>query len=365
MKRLLWILIFFAFSIIEGFSQVDTLSQPSGYGKGDVYFEISSQAFFDNLEFFNDIQRGYTLTGFNLEPRLAYAINSKAKFSAGAHMLYFSGEERFTRFVPVLTFHAQILPNLILNMGTIESVGNHGLPEQLFKAEREFTHQPECGLQFIYSSNSFFADTWVNWERFLFQGDTIQEEFTAGFSSRLFLKKDGSLQVDIPIYALAVHRGGQINFSSERVSTLANFGGGINFSTELFNDGKIGIVTLLLLGRDLSPNPHHPYEKGWAIFPRLYFQSTKLFLDAGYWRANEMILPRGEEIFGSVSTVDPIFNTSKRELIIGNIIYRKEIATGFSLAAGGQIYFDIREPLLDYSFSLVATFRENFLLNKR
>ena len=332
---------------------------------GDIYFEVSSQAFFDNLEFFNNIQRGYTLTGFNLEPRVAYSINSKVKFSAGAHMLYFSGEERITRFVPVLAFHTKLTPNLTLNMGTIHSVGNHGLPEQLFKAEREFTHQPEGGLQFILNTDVFFADTWINWERFLFQGDTIQEEFTAGFSSRLFLKKDGILQVDIPIYALAVHKGGQINISSERVSTLANFGGGINLSNGIFKDGKIGVETLFLLGRDLSPNPHHTYKKGWAIFPRLYFQSTSLFLDAGYWRAKEMILPRGEEIFGSVSTVDPIFNTPNRELITGNIMYTKTIAQGFSLAAGGQIYFDVREPLLDYSFSLVATFKESFLVRRK
>jgi hypothetical protein len=362
MKRLLCLVIICSLCQLKIAAQDIDTSGNDINESGQFFAEISSQAFFDNLEFFNKIQEGYTLTGFNLEPRIAYSVGNKAKFSTGAHMLYFSGQNELARFVPVLTFSARLARNMILNLGTIESVGNHGLPEQLFKAEREFTHKPENGLQIIMNSEHYKTDLWINWESFIQHGDSEQEEFTFGYSSVFKAVGGRGLNLDVPVYLLAVHKGGQINISNERVSTLMNGAGGVNLSYPIYLEKRVGLEFLYFIGRDLSPNPHHIYQKGWAMFPKIYYKSNTILLDAGYWRASEMMLPRGEEIFGSVSTVSSEFNSPKRDLIFSNIAYSTEVVKGFRLAFGGQLYYDIKKPLLDYSFSVVGTFNESFLL---
>jgi hypothetical protein len=365
MKRLLWFVLFFNMLFANAISQnADSLNVTNTSDKGQFFVEINSNAFFDNIEFFNNIQRGYTLTGFNFEPRLAYEIKSKAKISGGVHLLYFSGERELTRVAPVLTFSTKLAKGLTLNLGTINGKGRHGLPEQLFKAEREFTHQPENGVQFLFNSKFFNGETWVNWEKSLYRKDTIQEEFTAGISAQILAIENDNFNLTFPLYALAVHRGGQINVSSEPVSTLANFAGGVNISNHFNGFGTVGFETLLVFGRDISPNPHHPFQKGWAVFPRSYYKSKNWFADIGYWNAKDLILPRGEEIFGSLSTVSPDFNESKRELITANILYSKEVAQGFSLAIGGQVYYDIKNTLMDYSFFFVASFSDTFKIKR-
>ena len=363
MKRLLCIVIIYSLCQLKIAAQdVNNSNRDDINEVGIFYAEIYSQAFFDNIEFFNKIQEGYTLTGFNLEPRIAYSVGPKAKFSTGAHMLYYSGQNELARFVPVLTFSARLMQNLVLNIGTIELGNCHNLPEQLFKAERMFTHRPENGLQIIMNSESYTSDLWVNWESFIQHGDLKQEEFTFGYSSVFKALGGNGLNIDVPIYMLAVHRGGQINVSNERVSTLMNAASGVDFSYPFYIDKKVGFEFLYFLGRDLSPNPHHVYQKGWAMFPKVYFKSASMLIDAGYWRASEMILPRGEEIFGSASTLGSEYNSPQRDLIFSNIAYGTELVKGFRLALGGQLYFDIKQPLLDYSFSVVGTFNESFLL---
>jgi hypothetical protein len=361
MKRLLLILLFLSVFYSLSQSQDNEYSQfLSENTSGDLFFEVQSHAFFDNLEFTNDIQKGYTLTGFNFEPRVAYSINSKAKISAGLHFLYFAGEEKIARATPVLTLQAKLSPNFTLNLGTIEARGSHQLPEQIFKLERGYINQPETGLQLLYNSDFIDADTWINWEQFIYRGDTIQEEFTAGVSTRIKLNSLKSVAFNIPIYALAVHSGGQINDSNEPVSTLANFGTGLNISYLLDNNSIIGAEGLAFLGRDLSPTPHHIYKKGWAIYPKVYYRNNLFVVDIGYWRASQLILPRGEDIFGSLSTVNPVYNDQERELVTSNFVIRKEIAEGFLLSFGNQFYYDLSNTILDYRFYITFSFNESF-----
>lgn len=366
MKRLLLISIIFCTLSFLAYSQEDVYDEfiNKNY-KGEIGLEINSGAFFDNLEFYNDIQRGYTLPGFYIEPRLKYVLGSKASISGGFHSLYFAGEKRFSKIVPVLTLQASLFNNLTLNVGTIESVDAHNLPEPLFKKERTLIKQPETGLQFILNTNHLTADSWINWEHYIRQGDTIQEEFTAGFSAIAKGITLGSVELELPIYGLAVHQGGQINISNQPVSTLANFGGGLNVSYINSSKNRFGIELKGFLGRDLSPNPHHTYKKGWAFYPKVFFRSNLFIADLGYWRASELILPRGEEIYGSLSMVDPIYNTPERELLTSSLQISKELAKGFKLAFASQFYYDIANPMLDYRFSISITFKESFSILTR
>lgn len=331
---------------------------------GKFYVDISSTAFFDNLEFANYIEKGYTLTGFNFEPRLRYDIGNRYSISAGAHALFYAGEPGFNQIIPVVTIHTFLSEKVALNLGTIDGREAHGLPEPIFMPQREFLNQPETGLQILFTGNRFEGETWINWEKFLFFGDTIQEEFTVGVSGKVKLMKDSNIRLEVPLYALAVHHGGQINVTESRVSTLANIGGGVNLSFPAGN-GRLGVEALALVGKDLSPNPHHIYKNGWAIYPRAYYNLNSIFVDIGYWKADSLLLPRGQQIFGSLSTVHPHYNSPEREIITANLIYSKSLAKGFNLAGKVQLYHVLTESQLDFRFAVIARFDEQFLLRRK
>lgn len=331
---------------------------------GKFYFELYSTAFFDNLEFSNNIEKGYTLTGFNLEPRIKYLLDERYSISAGAHALFFSGEPAFHHIIPVLTLHTYLSDKVSLNIGTIDGRGRHGMPEPIFMPQREFLNQPETGMQFLFTGNYFEGETWINWEKFLFFGDTIQEEFTVGVTGNIKLLMDSDIQLSLPIYALAVHQGGQINVTESRVSTLANIAGGVNFST-VAGKGRIGVEALALVGKDLSPNPHHIYKNGWAVFPQVYYHLKSISLDLGYWKADSLLLPRGQQIFGSLSTVNPYHNSPSRDIVTANFGFSKNVAQGFSLTGKVQLYHVLTESQLDYRFAIIARFDEQFLLLRK
>jgi hypothetical protein len=45
-----------------------------------------------------------------------------------------------------------------------------------------------------------------------------------------------------------------------------------------------------------------------------------------------------------------------------DLVYRKEIAPGFTLGAGTQLYYDTKSQLLDYRFGVTASFNERVRL---
>ena len=363
MKKLI-LLIIILLPIISFAQPNDDNSVTKDSLAGNFYIDISSTAFFDNLEFANYIEKGYTLTGFNFEPRLRYDIGNRYSISAGAHTLSYAGEPEFDKISPVVTIHTFLSEKVQLNLGTIDGKGCHGLPEPVFMPEREFLNQPETGLQILFTGNRFEGETWINWEKFLFFGDTIQEEFTVGVSGKVKLLKDSDIRLDIPLYALAVHQGGQINVTESVVSTLANLGGGVNFSVPAGN-GRVGVEALAFLGKDLSPNPHHIYKNGWAIYPRAYYNFKSIYVDLGYWKADSLMLPRGQQIFGSLSTVHPHYNSPEREIITANFVYSKTLAKGFNLSGKVQLYQVITESQLDFRFAVIVRFDEQFLLRRK
>lgn len=337
------------FSIFFLNAQPDsTQSQMNGFVK------VSANAFFDNLEFFNNIQKGYTLIGYNLCPHAGYRFAQGSEVSAGFHMLQFAGQTQTYKLIPTVTLSARLTQWFTVVAGTLVPNGRENLPEPLFKPERVLTQLPETGLQLIVETRPISFETWINWENMIFPNDTLQEEFTVGLYGKLMVSSAGA-SAYIPFYAIAVHHGGQINSTDEPVSTLANLGTGINLS--LSSGGKVfGTESLVFLGRDASPNPHHPYKKGWALYPKLYYCTGSLKITAGYWHARQMILPRGEEVFGSLSLVNASFNKPQRHIATAELNFSKFVVSGLRFTAFFKLYYDLDDKLADYRFGTVMVF---------
>lgn len=329
-------------------------------------FNPYASAFFDDKEFVSNIKKGYTYPGFFIQPLIKYQPNKKARFSAGFHTLYFAGADTVEKLVPVLTLEVKLLDGIEMVLGTIHSKQLHFLPEPLMKPERLFTSQPETGIQFLTSKERFKGDSWTNWERYIKNGSPFQEVFTLGFAAIIkpstFNTRSG---LTINLFGLGVHHGGQIDSTKLDVNTMINLAAGFSYGFPVGN-GKtnIGFETMGFLSSDKSPNPSSKYLNGKAIYPKLFVESSTLRGEVGYWYSSKFVNPRGEELFGSYSTVKPAFDSDIRNLITAKLIYSVEVAKGLNFGGRFETYYDAKSSILDWSFTFRMVFDDEFIFRK-
>jgi hypothetical protein len=333
---------------------------------GVFSFNPYASAYFDDKEFVSNTKKGYTYPGFFIQPQIKYQPNKKASLSAGIFTQYFAGADSVERFVPVLTLEVKLLEGIEMVLGTIHSKQLHYLPEPLMKPERIFLSQPETGVQLLTNKERFRGDSWTNWERYIKTGSPYQEIFTMGFSAII---KPSTFQTTsgliINLYGLGVHHGGQIDSSHLDVNTMINLAAGLSYSFPV-GSGKtnIGAEATGFLSTDKSPNPSSKYLNGKAIYPKLFFESSVLRGELGYWRSSSFVNPRGEELFGSYSMVNSIYDSKIRNLYTAKLIYSVEIAKGFCLGGRFETYYDVKSSILDWSFTFRMVFDNEIFIRK-
>jgi hypothetical protein len=332
-----------------------------------LFFRFRNATFINNKEFFNPYQPGYTLIGYFIRPLIEYNAGPGTRITAGAHLLKYSGVGKFTRYVPVFTFHHRFSSGVEMVFGSLYGALDHGLIEPLFSFERVFTRHNESGLQLLVDKERFKADAWIDWERFIFTGDPFQEEFTAGFSSTLLVSGIGSpLRVEIPIQFLATHKGGQIDLSDERLQTLVNMAGGVHVDLITGQDffSLISFRGYLALFRDLSNEFQYPYDNGWGIYPNLYVRTRLFDWGIGYWRGTRFVAPRGEPLFQSVSQVDHELATDHRMLYTSKLIYNRKLLAGINMGLRFEVYYDPFLSNFDHTGGLHIMIDERFFITR-
>lgn len=315
-----------------------------------LLFDLYGKAFFDNKEFTGDIKKGYTHTGFVIGPGLTVGAE-QFNIKAGFHLLYLAGADSLERFVPILTASVKLNQGITLVAGTLSSKQAHWLPEPLYKPERLLLNQPETGIQFLYHGKKSKADLWINWERYIKVGSPFQEEFTVGFS-HLFNTEPRKQGFSNSIHALAFHKGGQIDSTNLPVQTLVNLAVSPSFA---FTD-VLGFCTSFYLYKNLSPSATLKYNNGYAIHPRVTYSKNNLRFELGQWFSNGFINPRGEELYSSLSTISPAFDTKNRMLTTSSVVYEKTFLNSFALKAFANLYYDAKASTLEYSYTLYLTF---------
>ncbi len=342
----------------------------TGIAKADsqqLFLRFRNATFINNKEFFNPYQPGYTLIGYYARPVLEYHPGPNTRLRAGAHLLKYTGMGKFSSLIPVFSFEHSFLPGFDMVFGSLYGSLNHGMVEPLFSFERVFTHHHESGLQFLIDRGIFRADIWVDWETFIFTGDPFQEEFTAGLSSWVVLSgKENRLQVELPLQLLAVHKGGQIDNSDERMQNIVNYAAGIHADLHLDHNffRTIGFRGYLTFFHDLSNELQYPYRDGRGIYPNLHLDCRWFELGAGYWRGHRFIAPRGEPLFQSISQVDPELRADRRELYTSKIIFDRKLLRGINMGIRFEVYYDPVLNDLDHTGGLHIMIDERFFLTR-
>ncbi len=326
-----------------------------------LLFNFENRNFFKNNEYFGVTAQGYTLLGYSLAPSIIYYGGSVVKFQAGVKAMKFHGEDGFSRVEPVISAHLKLAPNLDLIMGSIKSHESHGIIEQVYDTEIQFSRPVENGFQIIKEGDRFWADLWLDWEQFIRVGDAFPEVFTAGVSTSTQLLKTGSgWKINIPLQMLAWHSGGQINTDDSKMQTVVNLVLGLDITKNaggFFN--TLGCFGNLISYSDVTESNLYGINSGRAVYFGLKSEGEKGFAMLGLWNSDNFIAPKGSPLFSSLSAYDEKVIPHRR-LLTGKIGYKRSLLNQINLAFLMEGYYDLPNNKFDYSYGIHMVFTPEF-----
>lgn len=328
--------------------------------KGQLSVELDNISFFKDNEYTGTIMKGYSLPGLWIQPKVVFYPLGNIKLEAGAHLLRYWGATKYPSlayqdiakwkgdqfqhgFHAVPFFRAQMALSDHVNivLGDIYGGANHDLIEPLYNPELNLTADPEAGLQLLFDSRRFDLDAWVNWESFIFNGDTHQEAFTVGLSSRYKMNDPESrFHFYMPLQALVQHRGGEIDtIYSNSVQTLMNgaIGAGAVWNTgnPIFRNVNLEFD---VAGYYQQAGIIWPHNKGTGFYVRASADIYDFRVKTSYWNSHKFISMFGSPFYGAVSTAREGVTYDGQSLVYLGFEYSRSFGKGFSMGVDVDIF---------------------------
>ena len=338
----------------------DTIPEP-----GKLYLRFLNINFVRDDEYSNPVIEGYTLIGFFVQPTLVYSPSQKISLQLGAHLLDYSGTNKFSLVKPVFSTTYNFASHFYLIAGTLQGSDSHRMFDPHFNKERLYNAYSEDGVEVRFLNDHFFNDIWVSWEHFIFKGDTSREIFTSGESfSWKSPVVDNFLSFEVPVQLQFKHFGGQISNYPEQVETYFNTAAGIIARSDLKGSRKadLGASLLFFNGKCLTMNAPSGINSGNGQWYRIFGEYSIARIEAGYWRSHDFYAPNGNFIFSSVSDHLPGVVVHERRIITctaGITAYPGNIIS-FYLGFDGYYDTDLRK--FDTAFTLHMRFDRLFRL---
>ena len=312
-------------AIAQAQIQDEVFQRPYLLSAGDrqcLRLNIDNLNFFQNNEFKGNVDKGYTLPGLWLQPRVSYQPLANLRLEAGVHLLYYSGAKHYPsggyQGLPYWQdanesngkglharpfFRAQLSGfdnKLNLVLGNLYGGANHRLIEPLYNPELNLSADPESGLQVLFNLPCFDLDAWIDWQNFIFRQDNQQEQFTLALSSRIKFKDSGWY---IPVQLVAQHWGGEIQQGQYHgISSLLDAATGIGYNRTLNRPilKRFWANAHILCYKQLSGS-HMPFENGYGLHATAGASLKGFCLQGGYLYANKFITLLGSPYFGTIS----------------------------------------------------------------
>lgn len=308
---------------------------------------------------------GYTLIGNFIEPAILFYPSSRFSIKAGAHLLNYSGAGKFSQIKPVISSKLRFSDKTSLTLGSLDGCEQHVLFDPVFDQERIYNKNSENGIEFLTNRERLFSDTWLNWENFIFTGDTTREILTFGESFRYTTKKIRNLfDINIPVQFLIKHRGGQISNYSENVETLINLaaGAGINFDLNGGQSGKIGFDYVHLIFLDNSADQVFSFRQGYSNWYKLHYNYKALMFELAYWTSHNFYTPDGNLIYSSISGYAGRSVLHDRSLFNTSLYLTLHPVKDLELFLGFDFYYDLNAKVMYSAAALHLNFNEIFRL---
>lgn len=325
--------------------------------------ELEALAFFKDNEFDGNVQRGYSLPGVRLQPRLTYTPIDEIKLELGLHATIYSGANKY----PCYVFHdiatwkgdqyqsgAHLLPffratarfkSITLAVGDIYGGATHGFVEPMYNPELILTDDPEMGFQMIVDTKRWHSDLWMNWQSYIFKESSHQEAFTVGWTQNINVwkrtKEDRTHSLDIPIQLVIQHRGGEQDNTKMGVQTIANGALGMGYEykapgNRIVTDVQAEVMALYCLQQ--SGNLW-PFKNGPALWVKASVDFIRdLRVTAGFFSAKDFCSLYGSQYFGTLSTkrAGGRFDGMNTGLI--SLEYSRTFANAYTIGANLKAY---------------------------
>jgi len=356
MRNLTIILLFLIILIksVNGQHTDDTLS-----GAGNLYLNIRNINFIKNNEYSNPVTEGATLIGYFLQPEIVYLPSHKLTLRLGIHLLSYSGTNKFSLIKPVFSTSYYFSEHSSVTIGSLSGSDKHNMFDPHYNRERMYNAYSEDGLQFITSNDHVFSDTWLNWENFIFKGDSTREIFTAGESFRYSSSLIGDLfRVQIPVQLQFKHYGGQISNYPEHIETYFNIATGARISIEIADKkyGEAGGEYLMFIGKELTGNSPTGISYGNGEWYKLFYSYKMARLEIGYWQAHDFFAPNGNYIYGYVSDYRKNVILHDRRILTGSANLTLIPDRFVELYLGFEGFYDLNLKRFDHSITLHLSF---------
>ena len=340
----------------------------------DLSLHIENLSFIKNNEYFNLIADGYTLLGNKINIDLTYQPHKNYEITGGLMLLKYYGQEKIDAFIPYFSLDIQ-KGNHRYIFGKLATNDRHWLPVQLYNFERLLDKRSiENGLEHRYHNRHWQTDTWLEWEHFIHKNDRHRERLNFGHSTHLtFLSNNW--EIKIPLHLYIHHRGGQINLHQQNnklnnALIVSNASAGFSVAKKFNKQFQTGILTQYFIHHINSNNTEeYIFREGSAYQWQFFIKNKNWEVDLNYWKSKRFVSVKGDDMFQSVSQrVDkylddeghpiPVFSSysePNRQLLYGNIGYKKEIIENLYLAFSTGIYYQLNESQIStsvYSASL-------------
>ncbi len=340
------------------FAEFDTAKQ------NDLLFRLETNLFFKNNEYFSDYTQGYTLPGFSLRPELVYYAGKRLKFTAGANLIQFFGEDGLFDVKPVISAQLRASDKFYIILGTLKGNLHHGLIEPVYDPDYQYLRPVENGMQFLFNSKRFNFDAWIDWEQFISWGDTLPERFTAGFTADAVLtNKDSKIQVGMPVQLLAGHQSGQISDYNDDTYSMLNSVLGLKTGLTTGNGfiRRIWLDGYYLGFSQFSGSLDLGFDSGYALYPVTGFDYKYGQFMVGYWYADNFYSLKGNQEFMSLSDYKEGFYSQYRNMGTVKATFNRSFMNDqIKLNVCFNIYYDFPSSQFDYSYGLSLIYTPEF-----
>ena len=364
---------------------------------GALRAEVDALAFFQNNEFSSKIQKGYTLPGAWLQPKLVFAPLPQLQFEAGAHLLLFDGANRYPNYayhdiahwkgnqyqhgfhaLPFFRIQADFFGNaekktthkqLTLVIGNIYGAQSHELILPMFNPEQNLSADPEMGFQLLYDRRHVHLDTWLNWQSYIFKLDTHQEAFTVGMNWNVsYNKPESKIKWFTPVQIVIQHRGGEQNIEMRGVHTICNASLGVRmkWNTDRKALKYMGAEVNMLAAYQQSGNLW-PFKTGLGVHAGTDFNFwNHLGLKAGYvFSPKHFVSLYGNPLFNTLSQIDQTSYDGNNTLY-ARVDYHYVIAKHYVVGAQVEAFqtWLPKHQELNFDFGLYLRVNPNILIKR-
>ena len=367
-----FIIVYLLFSQ-SSFAQVDntflrdeiTVSEKDSNALGSSFSVFS---YLRNTEYFNNIELGRTLLGYEFQPKIFYQPNQHIKLEAGIFLRNdFGGTNPYTQAIPTFTLKVKN-NNFSFLFGTIEGSLSHRLIEPMYNIEYAITKRIENGAQIKYDSPKQFLDIWINWENFIERGSPYKEILTAGISNMTSLYQSSSgLKIQLPFQFTVHHHGGQITTDSGNMTVQLNLATGIRLSQEFKRSfvREIRLDGYYTVYRESTNSGYFPFLAGNGAYANLLVRSKISDVMLSYWNGDHYLAPVGGYIYQSRSVDDPLHTEKKRELLFVRLMREQPLFGNLFMNVRFEPVYDLQNKIFDYSYSFYLSYKKAFAFGKK